>query len=97
MNKSELNHLVQTVKSGTEFTALVRQDGHDNTLTGKLEVGSDRFWMCFDEGQSGDEAPNKHNYRKSWVIKPDNVDNIISFTIKEPVPIDTVVNNYEIY
>lgn len=93
MTKEQFEKIMVTAKSGVPFTAYTHQRDTKHNLVGKLEIDVERnrFWMCYDEGESGNEAPNKHGYKKSWEIKPNNLDDIISISL------EVVVNNYEIY
>lgn len=94
MTREEFDHVLKTVSSGTPFRALLQQhSGSEPTeIRGKIEVGEKAFWLCFNEGISGETSPNKHSYKNSWVIGANNFSNIKEFST-EP----QIVNNYQIY
>lgn len=70
MEKRIFEEILDTLKSGTQFTAIL--DGV--FVKGKIEVDAKKrkVWLCFNDGPNGDPSPNKHGYLKSWVIDNSN-------------------------
>lgn len=83
MEKRIFDELLDTLKSGTAFTATIES----THVTGKVEVSQERkrIWLCFDKGPSGDVSPNKHGYNRSWVIAYDTHHHVKEFTILQGV------------
>lgn len=79
MEKRIYEELVNTLESGTEFTAKIE----GCFVKGKVEVSKERkrIWLCFDKGPAGDRSPNLHGYKGSWVIAHDTFHGVSEFTI----------------
>ena len=97
MEEKEFRHILDTAKSGQEFTATVRQNDNNNTLQGKLHISTEhrKFWLCFNRGEDGNRSPDMHGYGKSWAIDTHNCKEISYMYITPLEPV--VINEYQIY
>lgn len=103
MDDKAFKEVLETIKSGTSFTARIDQHGSVQDLVGKVYVPkNDRsFFLCYDEGQDGAPSPDRLGYKYSWSITTRNMMTIeaIYFNTdtlivnKEP----QIINTYEIY
>lgn len=100
MESKEFKEVLETIKSGTPFTAKVSQHGEMRDLVGKVHILDHQFFLCYNEGQDGDKSPDRHGYKYSWSVTRNNMDCIktINFTPDQPVSKEPIViNDYQIY